>query len=276
MGGWLEQGITFNADNVADRFNGPVAANDLDHEYLMNQLWLYFDRPADTGGRGWAVGGHLDMFYGSDWRFEINHGLEDRINGFDFQTYGMVIPQMYAEFAFNDLSVKVGHFAGILDYEAVPAVLNPFYSHSYSYSYTVPQQVTGVLADYKLTDHVSIQAGFDRGWMMFEDTNEDLDFMGGVKWTSTDRRTSLAYAVSTGAQDPAGAQNRFVYSLVAQRQIGIHGIHAFILQVVSAQLVAQANAAAFLAQINKHTASSFRDHLQAEFQLLSAIAALGT
>lgn len=218
MGGWLEQGITFNAQEPPDGFNGPVATNDLDSEYQMNQLWLYFDRPADNGGCGWAWGGHVDIIYGTDWRFGINRGLEDRINGFDYQTYGLVLPQFYLELAYNRLSVKMGHFAAILDYEAVPAPMNPFYSHSYSYGYTVPQLVTGMLFNYNLTDLLSLQAGFHRGWMMFEDNNDRLDFMGGVKWHSEDNRLSLAYAVSAGPQDDAANQDRFVYSFVAQWQ----------------------------------------------------------
>ena len=119
LGGWLEQGITFN-DQDSDGFNGPVATNDMAGEYQMNQMWMYLHRPADTGGCGFAWGGHIDMIYGTDWRFGINHGLEDRINGFDYQSYGLVIPQAYLELAYNDLSVKLGHFAAILDYEAVP------------------------------------------------------------------------------------------------------------------------------------------------------------
>ncbi|MCI0491321.1 MAG: porin [Planctomycetes bacterium] len=218
-GGWLEQGITFNGNGQDGGFNGPVATNDLDGEYQMNQMWLYFTRPADNGGCGWALGGHVDMMYGTDWRFGINHGLEDRINGFDRQTYGLVIPQAYVEVAVNDLSVKIGHFAAILDYEVVPAIMNPFYSHSYSYGYTVPQLVTGVLTDYKLDSQWSIQSGFTRGWSMFEDYNDDLDFMGGVKWKSLDDQTSLAYALSTGAQDPDGENNRFVYSFVAKQKV---------------------------------------------------------
>jgi putative OmpL-like beta-barrel porin-2 len=218
VGGWLEQGITFNSTNPADRFNGPVATNDRDSEYQMNQFWLYVSRPIDTGGHGWDIGGHIDMLYGSDFRFGINYGLEDRINSVD-NPYGMVIPQAYMEIGFNNLSVKLGHFAGILDYEAVPSVANPFYSHSYCYGYTVPQLVTGALADYKLTDRLSIAGGFHRGWMMFEDINHNIDFMGGIKWTSTDKRTNINFGVSTGAQDPAGEQERFVYSLVLKRQV---------------------------------------------------------
>jgi putative OmpL-like beta-barrel porin-2 len=227
LGGWLQQGITFNADRPADRFNGPVATNDLDTEYQMNQMWLYLTKAADNGGSGWALGGHMDMLFGTDWRFGINHGIEDRINGFHGQTYGTVIPQAYVEIAYNALSVKLGHFAAILDYEMVPAPFNPFYSHSYSYGYTVPQLVTGVLGDYKLSDQFSVQAGFTRGWSMFEDYNDDLDFMGGVKWISESQKTSLAFAVNTGAQDSnqppyttSGENNRFVYSLVAKQKLG--------------------------------------------------------
>jgi hypothetical protein len=220
IGGWLEQGITFNSVDPGDRSNGPVATNDIDSEYQMNQMWMYIDRPVKTDGSGWDIGGHVDIMYGTDWRFGINHGLEDRINGFNRQTYGTVIPQAYVEIAYNYLSVKLGHFAAILDYEVVPAIFNPFYSHSYSYGFGVPQLVTGALGDYKLTDQFSIQAGFTRGWSMFEDFNEELDFMGGVKWQSADKRTSLRYALSTGPQDyqplypTSGENNRFVYSFV--------------------------------------------------------------
>jgi len=219
IGGWLEQGITFNGNNPADGFNGPVGTNDLDGEYQMNQLWLYITKPTKTDGCGWDIGGHFDILFGSDWRFGINQGLEDRINGFNGQTYGTVIPQAYMEVAVNDLTVKLGHMAGILDYEVVPAVPNPFYSHSYCYAFTVPQLVTGVLADYKLTDQLSVQGGFTRGWMKFEDNNHHMDFMGGVKWVSSDKRTSLAYALNMGPQDDAGEHDRYSGSLVLQHQL---------------------------------------------------------
>ena len=217
VGGWIEQGITFNAQEPASRFNGPVATNDRHADYQLNQLWAYMVRPTKTDGCGFDIGGRVDMVFGTDWRFGINRGLEDRINGLD-QYYGLVLPQFYLEVAVNYLTVKIGHFAGILDYEAVPAILNPFYSHSYSYGYTVPQLVTGLLASYQLTEQWSIDAGFHRGWMMFEDNNENLDFMGGVRWKAPSGRTDLAYAVSVGPQDNAGQQDRFVHSLVLRHR----------------------------------------------------------
>ncbi len=228
VGGWLQQGITFNGRFPADNFNGPVATNDLNTEYQMNQLWLYAVKPVNTGGYGWDIGGRFDILFGTDWRFGINHGLEDRINGFGGQRYGTVIPQAYLEVAYNNLSVKLGHFAAILDYEVIPAPANPFYSHSYSYGYTVPQLVTGAMADYKMTDQLSAQFAIHRGWMMFEDLNDNWDIMAGVKWQNYDGTSSLAWAFSTGPQDPGnspdfngipGDQERFVYSLVWQQQL---------------------------------------------------------
>jgi len=218
VGGWLQQGITFNAQEPGSRFNGPVATNDRHAEYQMNQLWAYAHRPTQTHGCGLDLGGRVDMVFGSDFRFGINHGLEDRINGLE-QYYGLVIPQAYLEVAFNYLTVKLGHFAAILDYEAVPAPVNPFYSHSYCYGYTVPQLVTGLLASYQLSQGLSVDAGFHRGWMMFEDNNDSLDVMAGFRWTSPDKLTSVAYAFSVGPQDEAGRQDRFVYSLVVRRQL---------------------------------------------------------
>jgi hypothetical protein len=218
LGGWIEQGITYNTEAPRDRFNGPVACNDRDREYQLNQLWFFLNRSINTEGCGWDIGGRIDMIYGTDFRYGINRGLEDRINSLD-QYYGLVIPQAYGEIGINNLSVRVGHFAGILSYEQVPAVANFFYSHSYTMCYSDPILVTGALATYKLSDNWSATAGFHRGWMKWEDNNHDLNFMGGVTWTSSDKKGALTFAVDNGADDPAGEKNRFLYTVIARRQI---------------------------------------------------------
>jgi hypothetical protein len=222
MGGWIEQGITFNGES-GPHFNGPVATNDVNHEYQLNQLWLFFTRAIDTSDGGWDLGGRVDMIYGTDFRYGISHGLDDRINGLE-QYYGLVIPQAYAEVGVGDLSVKMGHFAGILSYEQVPSVANFFYSHSYTMGYSEPLLVTGVLGTYKLCDHWSFNAGFHRGWMMFEDFNNHLNFMGGATWTGDEKRTSVTFAVDNGKPDqwfPTATppDNRFVYSLIVREQL---------------------------------------------------------
>ncbi len=218
LGGWLEQGITFNGEAPRNRFNGPVACNDRDGEYQLNQLWLFLNRPINTEGCGWDLGGRIDLIYGTDFRYGVCRGLEDRINSLE-QYYGLVLPQAYGEIGINNLSIKIGHFAGILSYEQVPSIANFFYSHSYTMCYSDPILVTGALATYKLSDNWALLGGFHRGWMMWEDNNDDLDFMGGLNWTSSDQKSSLTFCVDNGAQDDAGERNRFLYTLIARRQI---------------------------------------------------------
>jgi hypothetical protein len=217
LGGWLQQGITGNTTHPSDGFNGPVATNDRAGEYEMNQLWFYLFRPTKTDGCGWDVGGRVDAIYGSDWRYGMCRGLESRFDDHD-SLYGLVLPQFYGEVAYNDLTVRAGHYAAAFGYEQIPAPLNFFYSHSYMMS-NEPILVTGMDATYALNDRLKVFGGFNRGWMMFEDNNEDLDFLGGVKWNSCDKRTDIAFTVTTGPQDDAGVQNTFLYSLIFHRQI---------------------------------------------------------
>ena len=60
VGGWIEQGITYDAWNPVDRFNGPMCINDRSGEYQLNQAWLYFVRPTKTDGCGFDIGGRID------------------------------------------------------------------------------------------------------------------------------------------------------------------------------------------------------------------------
>ena len=221
LGGWLQQGITFNPNSPVDRFNGPVALNDRSNDYQLNQLWIYAVKPTDTGGCGWDIGGRFDMTYGTDWRYGLGYGLEDRINGLD-QLYGLCLPQMYAEVAYNNMKIRGGRFAGLLGYEQVPAPANFFYSHSYAMCYTEPQLVTGFMTDWQLGRNWLIQAGMTQGWYMWEDENNYKDFMGAATWTSDNKRTSLKYALTTGNQKNLGCNqgnNWLAYSLVFQHQI---------------------------------------------------------
>ncbi len=252
VGGWLQQGYTVNAGKPADGFNGPVALNDIDDGYQVNQAWLYFVKQAETNGYGMALGGRLDIMYGSDWRFGINKGLEDRMAPIGNE-YGPVIPQAYVDVAWNDLTVRMGHYAGLLSYEQVPSVLNFFYSHSYTMGYAVPQLVTGVNANYKLCDQLSVDAGFHRGAMQWEDNNNELDFMGGLTWTSSDAATKLRFMVSAGPQDPAGAQDQFMYALTWEQtftkrlRYALHHVYGF---TNNGSLAAQAQDAEFYSLVN--------------------------
>jgi len=218
LGGWVDQGITVNDRDPVNRFNGPVTFNDRSNEYQMNQLYLFAERVTKTGGYGWDIGGRVDVLYGTDHRFIVANGLEDDWNtGQRF--YGVAMPQVYMDVAFNDLTVRMGHFYSIVGYESVMAPENFFYSHSYTRQYGEPFTHTGLLAMYDLNDCWNVAAGFDRGWDNWEDNNDRLSFIGRVTWTSWDKCTSLSFGLTTGDEDDAGLNNRTAYSLVFTRQL---------------------------------------------------------
>ena len=220
VSGWLQQGISVNGEHPANGFNGPVATNDLDREYQLNQFWMTMERPVNTGGDGFDFGGRIDAAYGTDWRWYTNNELENRLNGFNSRIYGTMLPQAYAAAGYNDLTVKFGTYQANMDYESMAAPANFFYSHSYCYTYGVPHLVTGMQADYKMDENWSVQGGFHRGWSEFEEDNPSVDFLGGFRWQSSDRRTVVSYTLSSGPQDINSGDSGFVYSFVVQETLG--------------------------------------------------------
>ena len=218
MSGWVDQGMTFNSLSPSDRWNGPIATNDRSNEYELNQAWLSWERKIKPDNCGWDIGGRIDAVYGTDWRYGDSYGLESNINTRD-QLYGLSLPQFYMEVAYNDLTVKLGHYACVMGYEVVAAPGNFFYSHSYCLGYSEEVLATGVQAEYKLSDQWSANAGFNRGWNMFEDINHDMDVLCGLKWHNQDNTSSLSFEIDIGPQDPLGIENRWDYALVFKQTI---------------------------------------------------------
>jgi hypothetical protein len=223
--GWVAAGITGNADNPVDNFNGPVTFNDRT-EGQLNQLYLVLERAATTGECCWDWGGRVDLLYGTDHRFTMARGLEttddfgDRWNSGRF--YGLAMPQAYLDLAYNDLLLRFGHFYTIIGYEGVMAPNQFFYSHAYTHMYGEPFTHTGALAIYKVNDGLSVTGGVHRGWENWEDDeNDELDFIGGVTFSSSDKKTSLALALTAGEEPSAiGFGDRTMYSIVFSHKFG--------------------------------------------------------
>ena len=116
--GWLDQGATLNTLSPRDRWNGPVDLNDRSNEYELNQFWVGVERKVKTDGCGFDIGGRIDVMYGTDWRYGDCAGLEQNYDAQN-QLYGLVLPQFYAEVGYNDLTVKIGHYAALMGYELV-------------------------------------------------------------------------------------------------------------------------------------------------------------
>jgi hypothetical protein len=224
--GWISGGFTANEYNPTDNYNGPVTFNDRADEGQLNQLYGIIERAVDNEGCGWGFGYRTDLLYGTDHRFTMARGLEleqdlsDRWNSGRF--YGLALPQAYADFAYNDTTLRVGHFYTILGYEVAPAANNFFYSHSYAFQYAEPITHTGALAMQKWNDRLSFSAGVHKGWDNFDEApgQDQTSFLGGVTLTSEDGKSSLAFALTTGDEPGAtGFDNRTMYSLVYSRKM---------------------------------------------------------
>ncbi len=76
-------------------------------------------------------------------------------------------------------------------------------------------------------------------------------------------------------QNQAGDAVFPLVGLVAQGQVGVHGVVAVVLQVVGPQLAQQPNASTFLAQIEQHALAFYGDLAHGFVELRAAIAAQG-
>ncbi|MBN2021217.1 MAG: outer membrane beta-barrel protein [Pirellulales bacterium] len=203
VGGWLEGGISAAANSPVDRYNGVVTFNDRDGEAQMNQMWLFLDREANTGGYGWAWGGRVDFFYGTDARFtQAVDGLEANWDQQE-RFYQCALPQFYFDVALNNLTIRTGHFFTPLGYEVVPATGNFFYSHSYTHQYAEPFTHTGIVGIYKFSDQWKLTTGVHRGIDQFDDTDgrNSLNWLGHLAWTSRDERLGLALGINASEQN---------------------------------------------------------------------------
>lgn len=230
--GWVNAGITIN--DGSSQFNGPLSFNDQEEYPLLNQLYLIFGRAVDTDAGKIDVGFQVDFMYGSDAPFTQSLGLDPQIIN-DGGFYEMAIPQLYGELFLpvgNGLTIKAGHFYTIIGYEVVTAPDNFFYSHAFTRQYGEPFTHTGVLASYNLTDNISVNSGFVRGWDSWNDNNNALSYLGGVTF-SLGENTSLAFALITGPEQdepnvafqgldpafPGQSINRTMYSIVFNTKV---------------------------------------------------------
>lgn len=168
-GGWLSMGYYTNNDPLSVRDNDLLSFWDNPNALNFDQEWFYVEKLAKSDC-GWGYGYRFDLVYGVDAQktqafgnsgFPNPQGYD---NSWDNGKYGWALPQSYLELANGDLSVKIGHFYTLVGYEVVPKTGNFFYSHSFAQFNSEPFMHTGVLGTYKVSDSLSVMAGWVLGW----------------------------------------------------------------------------------------------------------------
>ena len=191
IGGWLAQSYVWNPYQPEDRFNGPMTWTDRANDYQMNEVYFYAGRAANTEGCGFDWGWRVDSIYGTNYRWNTSGGFETNFGNGQF--YGWAIPQVYAETAYNDLSIKWGRFYSPVGYYVVGQANNFFPVLPYTFQYGEPFTHTGALATYKLSDSLTVGGGITHGWDASDNTaNPHAGGLATATWTIDDQR-SLAY-----------------------------------------------------------------------------------
>lgn len=240
--GWIEYGL--GANNWGTPFNGPVTLADRAWQGQLNQLYLVTERVAD-GTAGWDIGGRVDLLFGTDYLFTTARGLDafyypetgvENVAMWAFsKDYGLAMPQLYADLAVGDLTLRFGHFYSILGYEQVPAIGNFFYTHSFSMQFS-PFTFTGFLGIWNAADGVTVYAGLHNGWNNFSDPmptrgsfairNRDYPgagsnaaFLGAIELKNADGTQTLTSGVTSGNELTALGPRAVDGSLVGNRTL---------------------------------------------------------
>lgn len=209
IGGWTQFGYQNKADGA---FTGNGAFNNVNFgagfnnarewgKFNLNQQGLYIGKTAD-GSNGVGLGFRAEMIYGVDGNeaqaFGNNPGRYDFLNGWDHGTYEFALPQLYAEVAVGDLSVKLGHFYTPIGYEVIPSGGNFFLSRQLTFYNSEPFTHTGALATYVVNDELTVLGGWTTGWDTgFDRFNGSSNFLGGMTYALSEA-TSFTYMMAAG------------------------------------------------------------------------------
>ncbi|GAB4149644.1 MAG: hypothetical protein Tsb009_24000 [Planctomycetaceae bacterium] len=211
IGGWSQWGYHSQSNGLFNNHDG---------NYNLHQQWFYAEKLAN-GKNGFDWGFRADVMYGVDaadtQAFGNNPGRWDFQNGFDHGIYGWALPQLYAELAMGDWSVKIGHFYTLVGYEVVTAPDNFFYSHAYTMFNSEPFTHTGVLVTYDAGNDVTVYGGWTAGWDTgFDRFNNGSNFIGGVSTPVGDDAT-FTYITTLG--DFGARGSGYSHSLVLDMNV---------------------------------------------------------
>ncbi|QDS88149.1 hypothetical protein EC9_23360 [Rosistilla ulvae] len=227
LGGWISAGLTLNGDgNRSGTGNAPYGYNNVSDGVVVNQMWLFAERQIADDGVDWGF--RIDAMFGTDG--PDNQAFADETWDFGWDSgrdYGAAIPQVYGDLRINDLTIRAGYFLTPIGWESVPAPLNFFYSHSYTFYYSEPNTHSGFLASYAVNDRLTISGGWTLG--MDSSFANDLDastFLGGAT-LALGEQTTLTWSVLAGdwgdgtGHDgvPSHEGDIYIHSLILEHQL---------------------------------------------------------
>ncbi len=224
FGGWIQMGYHSGLTPRSTARGDAGSFNNQPHRLNLHQGWLYAEKVAD-GSEGLDWGFRIDTMYGIDAGDTQSFGnpVGSWDNGGSFSRgadYGFAIPQLYAEIAKGDWSIKAGHFYTLVGYEVVTAPDNFFYSHALTMFNTEPFTHTGVLATYAASDDTTLYGGWTAGWDSgFDSLNGGSSFLGGFSTAVSENATFTYIATAGNFGARSNGANGYSHSLLLDTAI---------------------------------------------------------
>ncbi|MDR2762512.1 MAG: porin [Planctomycetaceae bacterium] len=254
---WINVGTFINTHHPADKINPSVIHyNDRDNDFVMNQLYVSYKNQFIQDKNNIAIGGQIDLLFGTDYFYTSSIGLETRRYSYiadgnviypeeaaahwnashgqrrnnSAALYGLSLPQAYGEiylpFFGTSTVVKTGHFYANNGIESAAAAKNFFYSHSYGFMFGQPTTLTGFIleSDIPLTlnslkNREILVFGITQGWNMF-DKQGGLNFIFGTKSISRyNEQNYVSLVAQIGKQSELNTDNRINYTFTINRKI---------------------------------------------------------
>ncbi len=212
--GYVQGGYFY--DFTKPHSDGPtfIGFNSFKNTGVLDKVDLSIERVADPNARLLDWGFHVEGIYGTDAQFIHSNGLFDNQTG----RYQGDLLQAYVDLTLTDVPVRIraGKWIELAGFEQFSANIygafgDPswaFYSYSYQFLYAEPGTQTGVLATWVASPEWTVDAGITRGWnQCLKDTNGDIDFLGRVTCTPSDK-TSIIFTMTEGPEfSPAVGPN---------------------------------------------------------------------
>ncbi|MDR2755741.1 MAG: porin [Planctomycetaceae bacterium] len=173
--------------------NGNLFSTVQSTDFLVNQVWLGVKKDADgTHGLDWGFA--AEGYFGPEAWIAQSWGDANFDYGWQDGDYYTAIPQLYAQLAYGNLSVKLGKFETILGFESLRAPDFFFFSHSYIFLLE-PYSHSGAFFQYTPGNKWSFGAAYTTGTdTSIENAYDDHGFIGTISYQLSNK-LNLSYAV---------------------------------------------------------------------------------
>ena len=180
--GEIDGGVVGNFDTPDDGINFGQTTTDHANQASLNSLFLTVERDPNTSTTSFDWGFKIQGQYGSDVRYnrylgEFNH-QDTRYMGDIAQAY---LTAHLAGLFSGGIDITAGQYVTPLGDEVIDPRVNPFYSHSYIFSYGLPIDHTGgyVVAHPAIADiYLGMDSGVDTSFAS-GDNNGAASYMAG-------------------------------------------------------------------------------------------------